>query len=49
LYRQAKIKIGHLTDLRQRQFRVVEHIPKADMAHISNLIKASVDVPDGYE
>jgi len=36
-------------DLKNRQFRVVERVPKPIMERVSNLVKASVDVLEDYE
>jgi mRNA interferase MazF len=35
-------------DLKNREFRVVERVPKELMERVSNLIKASVDVLEDY-
>lgn len=36
-------------DLNSRNYRVVDHVPKDIIECVTNLIKASVDVPDNYQ
>lgn len=35
-------------DLRQRQFKIIGHVPKEEIERVSNLVKASIDVSDDY-